>query len=164
MRLFMIIVRQSSQILKIREAWGRHTQLKTILPRCCVAGSLLVLIIMRQNNYCVLQVIVVSKDTTTYTYRCTCRRLPSGQSVYEFLFSARPRVSDLFPSIILTSDGINLVVCAANSPKHQNSVAITSSDETIAASATVDNVLFTVRQVNTGDIVAKAKPNYADYR
>jgi len=105
---------------------------------------------------------VVSKDATKAT--CTCRRLPSGQAIYEFQFNTRPRLSDAFPSVIFTSDAVNLVVCAVLSPRRQNSDAMTSSDELTAASATVDNVLFIIRRVNTGHILAKAKPNYPEYR
>jgi len=106
--------------------------------------------------------IVVSKDTTKAT--CWCRRLPSGQSIYQFQFNARPRVCDSVPSIILTSDGVNLVVCAAKSSMRQNSAMLTSTDELLTAVATADNVLFTIRRVNSGDIIAKAKPNYPEYR
>ena len=106
--------------------------------------------------------IVVSKDMTRTV--CTCRRLPSGQSIYEFQFNVRPLVSDSVPSVIFSSDGVNLVVCGVNSSKHQHSGELTSSHDSATAAATGDDVLFIIRQLNTGNVVAKLKLNHPEYR
>jgi len=90
-----------------------------------------------------------------------CRRLASGQLIYEFEFTARPALAA--PSVIFSSDRINLVVCAIKPSQRQPSTT-TASDESAAAPATAENVLFIIRRVDTGDIVAKAKPNYPEFR
>jgi len=95
------------------------------------------------------QVLVVSNEMMTAV--CTCRRLPCGQSVYQFNFNAPPQLTDSVPSIIFTSDGVNLVTWTVKPP----------ADGVTPAS---DSVLFIVRRVNTGVIVAKTKPNYPEFR
>ena len=93
--------------------------------------------------------LVVSSDDAAAAMRAVCRCLPSGQPVYEFQFTARPAL--IGDSVILSSDGVNLVVCAVKS---------TTADE----SATDDSVIFIVRRVVTGHVVTKARPNYPEFR
>jgi len=66
-------------------------------------------------------------------------------------------VSDSIASIVFTSDHINLVVCGVKSSK------LTPSDKT-AATDEDDDVLFIIRQRNTGSIVSRVKPNHPEYR
>ena len=107
---------------------------------------------------CRLKALVVSTDAMNAV--CTCRRLPSCQSVYQFQFITPPSLN-----VILTSDSLNLVVSTSKLAKHQQySSSVTSSDEVMPASATTDNELFIIRQVNAGNIVTKAKPTYPEYR
>ena len=93
--------------------------------------------------------LVVSEENVT-TVVCQCRRLPSGESIYQFEFIAY----FTHQSVILSADRTNLVCAVRTSP----------DESTAESTSAADCLLFTIRRVDTGHTVAKAKPNYPEFR